>query len=72
MVSSDPRKTLNLVDSIQRLGVGYHFQEEIIETLIKLTQVLPDEDLYTRALHFRLQRHNGLHTNPGTIYSIII
>ncbi|KAK1418494.1 hypothetical protein QVD17_27639 [Tagetes erecta] len=69
MMVSDPTMTLKLIDTIQRLGVGYHFQEDINTMLEKLTQVLPDDDLYTMALNFRLRRHNGLHTNPeGTIF----
>ncbi|XP_071706572.1 monoterpene synthase TPS4, chloroplastic-like isoform X2 [Rutidosis leptorrhynchoides] len=62
--SSNPTTTLTLIDNIQRLGIGYHFEEEINEILINLARGLPDEDLYTTALHFRLQRHNGIHSNP--------
>ncbi|KAJ0463322.1 putative R-linalool synthase [Helianthus annuus] len=64
MATSDPTMTLQLIDTIQRLGVGYYFQEEINNILEKLTKVLPDDDLYILALLFRLRRHNGLHTNP--------
>ncbi|KAK9062689.1 hypothetical protein SSX86_019878 [Deinandra increscens subsp. villosa] len=64
----DPTRTLKLIDTIQRLGVGYHFQEEIEGILEKFTQVLLEDDLYTVALLFRLRRHNGLPTNPeGTV-----
>ncbi|KAF5767883.1 putative R-linalool synthase [Helianthus annuus] len=68
MATSDPTMTLQLIDTIQRLGVGYYFQEEINNILEKLTKVLPDDDLYILALLFRLRRHNGLHTNPQGIY----
>ncbi|KAK1411364.1 hypothetical protein QVD17_37912 [Tagetes erecta] len=65
MMTSDPTKILELIDTIQRLGVGHYFHEEIKKMLEKLTQVLPDDDLYTTSLNFRLRRHNGLYTNPG-------
>ncbi|KAI3795900.1 hypothetical protein L1987_38560 [Smallanthus sonchifolius] len=67
-MTSDPTTTLKLIDKIQRLGVGYYFQEEINNMLEKLTQVLPKDDLYTVALNFRLRRHNGLHTNPAEVF----
>ncbi|CAN0903588.1 (E)-beta-farnesene synthase, partial [Linum grandiflorum] len=51
---------LNLVDVVQRLGIGYHFEEEIQQLL---QQVYQDEDvdydLKTVALHFRLLRQHG-------------
>ncbi|KAI3718106.1 hypothetical protein L6452_18958 [Arctium lappa] len=64
MSSSDPITRMKLIDTIQRLGIGHHFEEEIHEILGNLTQGLSDDNLYTAALCFRLQRHNGLHTNP--------
>nr|XP_043633108.1 probable terpene synthase 11 [Erigeron canadensis] len=66
MMSSDPIMTMKLIDTIQRLGFGYYFKEEIDEILSSLPHLLPDDDddLFTIALCFRLQRHNGLHTNP--------
>ncbi|KAM0058751.1 putative geranyl diphosphate diphosphatase [Helianthus debilis subsp. tardiflorus] len=68
MATSDPTMTLQLIDTIQRLGVGYYFQDEINNMLEKLTKVLPDDDLYTVAQLFRLRRHNGLHTNPQEVF----
>ncbi|XP_022008888.1 probable terpene synthase 11 isoform X3 [Helianthus annuus] len=66
MNTSDSTMTLKLIDTIQRLGVGYYYEEEEIRKILKkLTHVLPKDDLYTVALHFRLQRHYGLHTNPA-------
>lgn len=64
MSISDPITRMKLIDTIQRLGVGQHFEEEIHEILEHLTQALPDDNLYTVALRFRLRRDNGLHTNP--------
>ncbi|XP_076904292.1 monoterpene synthase TPS4, chloroplastic-like isoform X2 [Bidens hawaiensis] len=68
MMTSDPKMTLKLIDTIQRLGVGYCFEEEIKNILENLTQVLPDDDLYTVALNFRLRRQGGLHTNPAEVF----
>ncbi|KAJ0467250.1 putative geranyl diphosphate diphosphatase [Helianthus annuus] len=69
MNTSDSTMTLKLIDTIQRLGVGYYYEEEEIRKILKkLTHVLPKDDLYTVALHFRLQRHYGLHTNPAEVF----
>ncbi|KAM1094899.1 hypothetical protein ACFX2B_009717 [Malus domestica] len=51
---------LNLIDDIQRLGVSYHFGNEIEEILQKIHENSYDlDDLYTAALHFRLLRQQG-------------
>ncbi|XP_042488090.1 valencene synthase-like, partial [Macadamia integrifolia] len=63
--ANDPSKKLNLIDSLQRLGVAYHFEEEIEELLEKMQDTLPDDGLdgyshlYTIALWFRLLRQQG-------------
>ncbi|KAL7000223.1 hypothetical protein U1Q18_001371 [Sarracenia purpurea var. burkii] len=49
---------LKLIDSMQRLGVAYHFQEEI-EAALNLVQFNTSFDLHTTALQFRLLRENG-------------
>nr|XP_043632696.1 probable terpene synthase 11 isoform X2 [Erigeron canadensis] len=66
-MTSDPTlMTMKLIDTIQRLGLGYYFKEEIDEILKSVSHLLLDDDgLYATALCFRLQRHNGLHTNPN-------
>ncbi|KVH96608.1 Terpene synthase, metal-binding domain-containing protein [Cynara cardunculus var. scolymus] len=63
MTASNPRMTMKLFDTIQRLGIGYSFDEEFIHKLIDPVEGQLDDDLYTVALRFRLQRTNGLHTN---------
>ncbi|KAE8125664.1 hypothetical protein FH972_020443 [Carpinus fangiana] len=61
---------LNLIDAIQRLGVSYHFENEIQEILQQLHKStlhdspdheddVDDDDLYTIALRFRLLRQHG-------------
>ncbi|XP_068340232.1 (-)-germacrene D synthase-like [Pyrus communis] len=51
---------LNLIDDIQRLGVSYHFGNEIEEILQKIHESSYDLDgLCTAALRFRLLRQQG-------------
>ncbi|CAN6715605.1 unnamed protein product [Malus baccata var. baccata] len=51
---------LNMIDDIQRLGVSYHFGNEIEEILQKIYKSSYDlDDLYTAALRFRLLRQQG-------------
>ncbi|KAL5571265.1 hypothetical protein UlMin_020862 [Ulmus minor] len=61
---SDQRSKLTLVDSIQRLGVGHYFQEEIKVILEGFSESDSGQDLFETALGFRLLRHNGLPTSP--------
>ncbi|KAG6395265.1 hypothetical protein SASPL_145906 [Salvia splendens] len=57
--------TMNVIDTLERLGVSYHFENEIEERLQHFfhlnTNYDDDEayDLYTVALHFRLFRQHG-------------
>ncbi|KAK2987975.1 hypothetical protein RJ640_011238 [Escallonia rubra] len=58
--SSEPRGTMMLIDTLQRLGIAYHFEEDIAALLEQFSdENLGDEDLFTTALCFRLLRHNG-------------
>ncbi|PRQ20470.1 putative lyase [Rosa chinensis] len=58
---------LNLIDDIQRLGVSYHFENEIDQMLQKIHNSSyddqenndADKELYTVALRFRLLRQTG-------------
>ncbi|KAL0443442.1 UNVERIFIED_CONTAM: Beta-caryophyllene synthase [Sesamum latifolium] len=52
---------LELIDSIQRLGVSYHFEEEIDSCHLRTRQQCSskDDDLRTVALRFRLLRQQG-------------
>ncbi|XP_068650995.1 terpene synthase 10-like [Aristolochia californica] len=58
------RAELQLVDAVQRLGMGYLFEKEIKKVLDRTAErvdgiVMVDDDLYTRALLFRLLRQHG-------------
>ncbi|CAL1391845.1 unnamed protein product [Linum trigynum] len=70
---------LRLIDAIQRLGVGYHYETEIEEALEKVHALGEDlfairddhsdgdstttDDLYNVSLRFRLLRQQGLHVS---------
>ncbi|KAI3774155.1 hypothetical protein L1987_48699 [Smallanthus sonchifolius] len=64
MTASNPTMTMKLVDMIQRLGLGYSFEEEIKMILETLGHGQSNDDLYTAALRFRILRENNLHPNP--------
>ncbi|XP_065873380.1 probable terpene synthase 11 isoform X1 [Euphorbia lathyris] len=71
--NSNPVKTMELIDSTQRLGIGYHFEEEIkllLERYVDSDMGLGD-NLYATALRFRLLRHNGL-TAHSDVFSKFI
>ncbi|XAR68587.1 (-)-alpha-terpineol synthase [Bertholletia excelsa] len=63
----DPLEGLEMVDDLQRLGVFYHFEDEIKQLLDKTYVSTKDEwkkdDLYATALKFRLFRQHGYHTS---------
>jgi hypothetical protein len=66
---------LNFIDAIQRLGVSYHFENEIQEILQQLHETLHDcdddeydDDLHTVALRFRLLRQQGYYILCGTFF----
>ncbi|CAK9161365.1 unnamed protein product [Ilex paraguariensis] len=49
---------MKLTDSIQRLGVAYHFEEEIRDSIDHVHEAVMG-DLYTTSLQFRLLREHG-------------
>lgn len=73
-VNMDPFRQLELVDTMQRLGVSYHFEEEIKEILSKIYNNYrkKQESLYAAALQFRLLRQHGYNIPAGTNGSINI
>ena len=64
---------VHLIDSIQRLGVSYHFELEIDDMLQQIHDsyvtngeiTVEEDDLHTVALMFRLLRQNGYRISPG-------
>ena len=66
----EPLDQLELIDLLQRLGLAYHYEEEIQRTLKKIQngQLNVDnrkKDLHATALEFRLLRQHGFFISPG-------
>ncbi|KAK8484390.1 hypothetical protein V6N11_001648 [Hibiscus sabdariffa] len=58
--TQDSCSRLKLIDSLQRLGVSYHFDKEIAEALDNLiSSKTVVDDLYTTSLMFRILREHG-------------
>ncbi|CAN6708169.1 unnamed protein product [Malus baccata var. baccata] len=58
---------LKLIDSMQRLGVAYHFEKEIEAVLTSLgssSTASTSSDLHTVALQFRILREHGIPISP--------
>lgn len=70
--SSDPLRTLKIIDTIQKLGIEHHFEKEINLQLGRVGDWDTAEDLFATALQFRLLRHNGWPTCSGTFISHLI
>ena len=67
-----PLTKVKLIDSIQHLGVYYHFENEIDEVLQQIHKnyvkdgiITLNEDLHSLALLFRLLRQQGYRISPG-------
>ncbi|XP_059661024.1 probable terpene synthase 11 [Cornus florida] len=60
-VDDHPTTKMKLIDTLQRLGIAYHFEEDMNVSLQKLSdwKANGEDDLYATALRFRLVRHNG-------------
>lgn len=59
----NPSQQLQLIDAIQRLGIAYHFEEEIGQALQKMHEKHQNwegnDGIYTAALYFRILRQEG-------------
>ncbi|KAG6499275.1 hypothetical protein ZIOFF_039032 [Zingiber officinale] len=62
--TSDILQLMNLIDSIQMLGLDYHFENEIDKAL-RLIYEVDDKNygLYETSLRFRLLRQHGYHVS---------
>ncbi|PRQ31630.1 putative lyase [Rosa chinensis] len=69
----NPSQKLDFIDNIQRLGVSYHFEDEIYKVLEQIHRFYyerdelqnDDDNLYTTALCFRLLRQQGYNISCG-------
>ncbi|GMP87027.1 hypothetical protein CsSME_00039576 [Camellia sinensis var. sinensis] len=68
----EPLEKLELVDSLQRLGVSYHFEAEIKRILESIHTDIGHKiysrnkgDLYAIAFEFRLLRHHRYNVPKG-------
>ncbi|KAL8141635.1 hypothetical protein V2J09_014667, partial [Rumex salicifolius] len=69
----DPLDHLELIDVIERLGIAYHFEQEIEDSLIKINDDhdLHDLNLYHASLRFRILRQHGYNVSSGTYVHLI-
>nr|XP_027122318.1 probable terpene synthase 2 [Coffea arabica] len=72
--ASNPAQQLQLIDAIQRLGVEYHFQEEINHALRKMHEKHQNweniDHIYTAALYFRILRQEGFRVSSGLVNDV--
>ncbi|KAF3437670.1 hypothetical protein FNV43_RR20426 [Rhamnella rubrinervis] len=66
-LADDPLMQLKLIDAIQRLDVGYHFEIEIEEALQRIyddhQHHFQDDNLYNVSLFFRILRQDGFNVS---------
>nr|ADR74211.1 (3S)-linalool/(E)-nerolidol synthase [Vitis vinifera] len=72
-VGEDTLEGLMMIDAIQRLGIDYHFKEEIEAVLQRQYMKASNhgesiQDLYEVALRFRLLRQEGYHV-PADVFN---
>ncbi|NP_001233805.1 linalool synthase [Solanum lycopersicum] len=61
---------LELIDNLERLGVSYHFKDEIMQIMRSINiniNIAPPDSLYTTALKFRLLRQHGFHISQDIL-----
>ena len=67
----DPLEQLEMIDTLQRLGLSYHFESETKRILEGLNNnnhggdLWKKENLYATALKFRLFRQHGYSVSEG-------
>ncbi|XVF14986.1 hypothetical protein REPUB_Repub09cG0109400 [Reevesia pubescens] len=72
----DPSERLELIDALQRLGLSYHFEDEIKKTLKNISTdhscvAWKKDNLYATALEFRLLRQHGYDVNQDVFTSFM-
>ena len=70
--ASEPLEELKFIDAIQRLGVGYHFEEDIEKALERMFESYQDQcdkyDLFHVSLLFRILRQHGFNVSSGMYF----
>ncbi|GMI68657.1 terpene synthase 02 [Hibiscus trionum] len=68
-----PLDQLEMVDNLLRLGVAYHFEDDIHNILGNIydnnSNQVKRDNLYATALEFRLLREHGYHSSPDVFHS---
>uniref|UniRef100_A0A7N0SXQ5 Uncharacterized protein n=1 Tax=Kalanchoe fedtschenkoi TaxID=63787 RepID=A0A7N0SXQ5_KALFE len=60
LYADKPLQQLTLIDSIQQLGLGYLFEEQIDQALTSMTNVdIDGYSLHQMSMYFRLERQHG-------------
>ncbi|PHT62691.1 hypothetical protein T459_33460 [Capsicum annuum] len=67
IAGSQELEKLELIDNLYRLGVSYHFKDEIMKILRSISQQTPGDSLYSTALKFRLLRPHGFPISLGVL-----
>ncbi|CAA0815536.1 Alpha-humulene/(-)-(E)-beta-caryophyllene synthase [Striga hermonthica] len=69
IIDAKSSKLINLIDTVERLGLGYHFETEITDKLEEIYKDLhekyEDHDLFTTAQGFRLLRQHQYQVSCG-------
>ena len=70
----EPIVLLEMVDKVERLGLGYYFKQEITRSINKLisSNASYGENLHAVALSFRLLRQHGHEVSQGTYFSELL
>ena len=73
------RDKLELVDTLQQLGVAYHFKDEINDVITNIYESMDQislfamlDNLYEVSLLFRLLRMHGFHVQEGILIFVYL
>ena len=67
--TDDPLAKLELLDTVQRLGLNHRFQNDVKQAINviynNISEASLSDDLYTTALQFRMLREHGYTVSQG-------